>query len=61
MGIHLRIYKDSLNSTEFHGMNRTPFFDPKKGVPYQRLKPTIGIGRVQSVSIQVLSHWSSPV
>ena len=26
-------YKDSPNRTEFQGMNRTPFFDPKKGVP----------------------------
>ena len=34
MGIHLRIYEDSPNGTEFQGMNRTPFFDPKKGVPY---------------------------
>ena len=42
MGIHLRIYKDSPNSTEFQGMNRTPFFDPKKGVPYQRLSPQSG-------------------
>ena len=44
-GIHLRIYKDSPNSTEdpeFQGMNRTPFFDPKKGVPYQRLSPQSG-------------------
>eukprot|EP01043_Picozoa_sp_COSAG02_P033980 COSAG02_NODE_2350_length_9082_cov_4.100857_7_plen_189_part_00 len=42
MGIHLRIYKDSPNSTEFQGMNHTPFFDPKKGVPYQRLSPPSG-------------------
>jgi len=29
-----------------HSMNRKPFFDPKKGVPYQRLSPpNPGIGR----------------
>ena len=42
MGSHLRIYKDSPNRTEFQGMNRTPFFDPRKGVPYQRLSPQSG-------------------
>ena len=42
MGIHLRIYKDSPNSTEFQGMNHTPDFDPNSGVPYQRLSPQSG-------------------
>lgn len=42
MGIHLRIYKDSPNSTEFQGMHRTPDFDPNSGVPYQRLSPQSG-------------------
>ena len=50
MGIHLRIYKDSPNGTEFQGMNRTPFFDPKKGVPGSAAQPTIGIGRNNSAT-----------
>ena len=56
MGIHLRIYmyKDSPNSTEFQGMNRTPFFDPKKGVPYPAVRPQSGsdgdaVGKMQSI------------
>lgn len=34
MGIHLRIYEDSPNSTESQGTNRTPDFDPNSGVPH---------------------------
>ena len=65
MGIHLRIYKDSPNSTEFQGMNRTPFFDPKKGVPYQsnhrNQQPTIGIGRIGLMADSLKSQDSLSV
>ena len=48
MGIHLRIYRGILqivlnSRVPVSGMNRTPFFDPKKGVPYQRLSPQSGL------------------
>ena len=62
MGIHLRIYKDSPNSTEFQGMNRTspPFFDPKKGVPSPAVRPqsgSDGTGIVRSeASLMDLGH-----